>query len=197
MKTLSIWLFSFALLIAGIGTACDRSERVEASREPEAINEPAKMDDRSNNTAYTEQEFVEYAGEMHAGEVMLARLAKQKSRNADVKKYADSVIAAHTEALKQLSGGDENRTSANTMVSLDTKYHSEYLKPLSGAKFDQEFIALMIADHKDAAETFKTQRDATSEGEFRNYLDATVPALESGLSDAEDLQDKVGSTKTE
>jgi len=72
MKTASISMLSL-MLIAGLGlSACNRSETVEASREPAAA-------DRPNNFTSEDKMFIDYAAGMHAGEIMLAELAKQKS----------------------------------------------------------------------------------------------------------------------
>ena len=190
MKTASILILSLALLVAGVGaSACNRSDRVEAAREPDRTN------DRDVALSADEKDFTDYAAEMHVGEINLAELAKQKSTNDDVKIYADDIIAGHTHALEQLSEWTgQNRTRGTTKGSLDTKYHSQYLTPLSGNQFDREFIALMIADHKDAAETFRSQLNTTQNDDLKKYIRDALPMLESGLSDAQKVKEKLGAT---
>lgn len=182
MKTASIFILSLALLIVGVGTsACDRSDRVEAAREPDKLN------DRAIVLTDDEKEFVKYASETHTGEMDMARLAKQKSSNEDVKNYADAVIDEHSGLLKQLSG-KTGQNLTGTTGSLDTTYHVEYLSPLSGAKFDREFIALMIADHKDAAETFNTQLNTAQNSGLKDYLKDAAKTLEESLNEAQKVQ---------
>ncbi|HYR89202.1 MAG TPA: DUF4142 domain-containing protein [Terriglobia bacterium] len=190
MKTLSILILSLTLLALGVGaSACNRSDRVEAARETDSV------DNRSNVLSDDEKEFTDYAAEMHVGEIDLAQLAKQKSTNENVKNYADEVISGHSDALKRLSDRTgQNRTRETTVGSLDTKYHAKYLAPLSGAQFDQEFIALMIADHKDAAQTFQAQLNAAQNRELKKYLKDTLPTLENGLSNAEKVREKLTAT---
>jgi len=191
MKTLSIVMLSLALLAIGAGvTACERSDRVEAAREPDAVND--RSNDRSTFLSADEKEFTDYAAEMHVGEINMAQLAKQKSTNEDVKNYADEVIKGHSNALKQLSNRTgQNRTLETTQGSLDTKYHVQYLSPLRGANFDREFIALMIADHKDAAETFRAQLNTAQNAALKKYLNDALPTLENGLSDAQKVREKL------
>jgi len=182
MKTASILMLSL-ILTAGLGpSACSRSEKVEASREPAAA-------DRPNNFTPDDKMFIDYAAEMHDGEIMLAELAKEKSSRDDIKSYADSVIDTHTQALKRLSDATrQDRTVQNTNASEDTKWHFHYLSPLSGAQFDREFIALMIADHKDAASTFQTPFVTVQNNDLKSYMRDSVSDLEENLHAAEKLK---------
>ena len=183
MRSVSIVVLSL-LLAAGIGlSACTRSgDKVEAAREPGDVNS-------SNTLTADDKEFIEYASEMHAGEIKLAELAKQKSSRDDIKDYADAVIDSHTDALERLSKDTgQNLTLKNTNASFDTQRHADYLSPLSGPEFDREFIALMIADHKDAASTFKTPYVDVQNRGLKSYMSDTVPALEKDLKSAEKLK---------
>ena len=182
MKTLHSLIFAL-ILFAGFGlTACQRSDNVEAAREADTVS------DRASLTA-DENEFIEYAAEMHAGEIKLAELAKQKSSREDIKEYADVVIASHKDALDELSDRTgQDRTLEATMASKDTQNHAEYLSPLSGTKFDQEFIALMIADHKSAASVFNDHVGVTHTKELKGYIKEVQPSLENDLSKAQEVQ---------
>jgi putative membrane protein len=185
MKILSMLIFSL-ILAAGFGlSACSRSDSVEAAREADAV-------DRPNNLTADDEEFIKYAAEMHAGEIKLAQLAMQKSLRDDIKDYANAVVASHSDALTKLSDWTgQNRMVENRTASLDTKRHEDYLLPLSGEQFDREFIALMIADHKDAASTFKTPFVAVQNNELKSYMKDVLPALEDNLSAAEKLKKSV------
>ena len=179
--------YCFALFI-GVAlaiTGCTSEQGVEAAREPDMD----RTADRPNELWANETEFREYATEMHVGEINMAKLAKQKSSNPDVKSYADQVIAGHSDALKQLGHG---RDHASIKPSMDTMNHVEDLSRLSGTEFDRMFVDLMIADHKDATQTFEEQLDATEDGEFHAYLENTKAILNDRLDAAEDLKDEVG-----
>ena len=187
MKALYTWIFGLIFVAAFSLTACQRSDDVEAARDTDRA-------DRAMNLTEDEKEFVKYAAEMHTGEIKLAELAKQKSSSEDVKNYADAVIDVHTDALKDLS--DRVGQQQTTNASLDTENHSKYLSPLSGAKFDQEFIALMIADHKDAANTFSDQLGKVQNKELTSYMKEVQPSLEKSLSEAQEVQQAVTTAKS-
>jgi putative membrane protein len=180
MKTTSILLFSLCLAVGFGLSACERSERVEAARETDSVNDAAR------NFSEDERFFTEYAGGMHAGEIELAKMAKDKSSNEQIKDYADAVIDSHSDALKELS--DVTGQDGTPEASLDTKDHAEYLSPMSGAQFDREFIALMIADHQDASTVFKETLGTAQNKGLKNYLDSALPRLEKDLSEARKLK---------
>jgi putative membrane protein len=183
MKNKRALMFSMTILLSVFGfTACQRDEGVEAAREP------ASTADRQSVLSEDEKDFAEYASEMHAGEIEMAKQAKQKSTNEDVRDYADAVINTHSDALKDLSRdvGNESRKA-----SLDTQSHVKYLAPLSGAQFDKEFVALMIADHQSATDTFREGVNFTHNKELKDYLQNTLSDLEKGLKDGQQLQSKL------
>jgi putative membrane protein len=182
MKSVSVVILSL-ILAAGFGLgACNRSNGVEAAREPDAV-------DRTNTLTADDKEFIEYASEMHAGEIQMAELVKQKTSREDIKDYAESVIDNHKDALEELSeAAGQKLTLQNTKASLDTERHTEYLQQLSGAEFDREFIALMIADHKDAASTFNEPFVDVQNKKLKSFMKEELPALEQNLSQAEKLK---------
>ncbi len=192
MKTLHVLIASL-ILVLGFGlTACQRSDKdkVEAAREPDRLDKP--------NAVLTadEKEFTDYAAEMHTGEIKMAELAKEKSQDRDVTNYADAVIARHTDALILLSAhANQNRTLQNTKASLDTERHSEYLSSLPAGRFEHEFLALMIADHKDAADTFSRELSSTQNQELKDYLNEVSPDLERSMNEAQRIQKLMTSTK--
>ena len=173
---------------AAIAGCSSPEQGVEAAGEPVADASA----DRSNNLWANETEFREYATEMHAGEINMAKLAQQKSSDPAVKTYAEQVIMGHTAALNQLG----HRRHSSLEASMDTKNHVEDLSRLSGNEFDRLFIDLMIADHKDAAQTFKEQLDAAPEGNFHAYLQNTLAILNDRLDAAEDVKNNLGKART-
>jgi len=190
MKTLFSLIFALVFLVGFGLTACQRSQNVEAARETIAGR------DRSTSFTADDKDFIDYAAEMHAGEIKLAELAKQKSSNEDVQEYADVVIANHTDALKELSDRTgQDRTPQTTTASLDTENHAKYLTPLSAVKFDREFIALMIADHKNAASAFKDQVSVTQNKELTGYITEVQPGLDNALSKGEEVRKTLGLAK--
>ena len=182
VKNKSVLTLSLALLLATFGVnGCQRSERVEAAREPDAA-------DQRNALTVDEKDFAVYASEMHNGEIAMAKQAKGKSDNKEVRSYADSVIRLHSDALKDLS---HNLGSQSNEASWDTKSHMDELGRMSGAQFDQRFVELMIADHKSASDTFREEMSATQNKNLKDYLHEALPDMEKGLSEGQQVQTKL------
>src|SRR5688500_13963552 len=84
----------FVFLVAGMlvitGAACQRSEDrpVEAAAEPDEVLTPA------------DQTFLNDVLRIHVEEQALARLAKTKTQNEDVRDYAEMLENDHTDALQ-------------------------------------------------------------------------------------------------
>jgi putative membrane protein len=185
MKSLSVLVCSAFILLFAFGlNACGRSDSVEASREADSI------DNRDNLTS-EDREFVLYASEMHLGEIDMAKQAREKSTNKDIVKYADSVIEKHVKAANLLSDKmKEQQGIVSSNPSMDTQGHMEFLSPLSGTEYDRQFVDLMIADHQDASNTFKTYLSAVQNKNLKSYLEDVAPGLEDLLRDARELQTK-------
>jgi putative membrane protein len=183
MRTINVTILAL-MLVAGVGlSAC-------SDRAPQRDIEGYAMTDESKIFTDLEKEFVEYASEMHVGEIALAQQAKQKSSNEGVTKYADAVIKTHTDALENLSDRAEGSAELSKKASRDTESHAEFLSTLSGAQFEKEFMDLMVADHQSAIETFRAQSLAGQNANLKKYIAAAIPDLEGRLEEARKLQTK-------
>ena len=186
MRSVFALISTVFILLLGLGlSGCGRSDdKVEAARESTA------MDNRENLTL-EDREFVLYASEMHMGEIDMAKQARERSTNKDIVKYADAVIAKHVEAANRLSDKmSEQPGLVSSNASMDTQNHVEFLSALSGIEYERQFIDLMIADHQDASNTFRTHLGAVQNKNLKSYLEDTSPALEDLLRDARKLQTK-------
>jgi putative membrane protein len=177
-------ILALTILLAGFGlNACNRSDSVQAARETDSAA------DRRDMLTAEDKDFIEYASEMHTGEIDMAKQAKDKSNNEAVRDYADTVIRAHTDALKDL--GRVRDASLSRKASEDTKLHMEFLSTLPEAQFNREFIALMIADHRDARDTFREELKVTQNADLKDYLQEVEGTLNSRLDGAEQTRSKL------
>ena len=108
-------------------------------------------------------------------------------------KQAEAVIRAHSDALKDLF---HNLGPQSKAASWDTKNHVDFLATLSGAQFDQQFISLMIADHRSANDTFREEMNTTQNRDMKNYLKEALPGLEKGLKVGQEVQSKLTGPRT-
>lgn len=185
IRTIQVMMLAL-VLVAGTGlSAC--SGRDQTDRDGLALA------DDQNFLNQFEKEFIQYASEMHVGEIAMAQQAKQKSSNEDVTKHADAVIKTHSDALEELADRTKGIAEPSKNASRDTEEHMKFLSPLSGARFDKEFVDLMVADHKSAVETFDAEYISAQNANLRAFMKTTRSDLQDRLDEARELQKKIAS----
>ena len=174
--------------LTGFGLGCQRSD----DRPVEAAAEPA---DNEKALTQTDKDFLNHAEEDHLKEQTIARLAKTKSTNNDVKDYAEMLDADHT------SGLDDTldlmrKYNMPDRTDLDTvrRNATEKLDNLSGAAFDREFVTMMVGDHELAIDAFKVE-SATQNEDVRDYVNDMLPKLQKHMDHAMELQGKLNGVK--
>lgn len=141
----------------------------------------------------TDKSFLKNAYEDGLAEVQAGQLGQSKSANADVKAFADHIVADHTKAnseLKTLS--DNKKVSVSESPSLVAQAKGKLLDAKSGGDFDKSFAEAMVNDHKKAIETFEKAANEGSDPDVKAFAAKTLPTLKMHLSMAEELQNKVG-----
>jgi putative membrane protein len=130
-------------------------------------------------------------------EVELGTLAKEKASNADVKQFANRMVADHGKAndeLKQWAG--QKNVTLPTAVDAKHKATHDRLAKLSGDAFDKAYMQAMVMDHQKAVATFKREASSGKDPELKAWAGKTLPTLEDHLKMAQDTAAKVitGST---
>jgi putative membrane protein len=163
-------------------TACNRNRSVEAARDerqPPAVT-PA------------EQEFMIKANQANLADIDMARIAKQKTQNADLKDFANMIESDHTGALEDLADLMQNNgMSPSNVLSPDAKADIEKITALSGDEMDREFVNAMVADHHKAIGMFRDQLNIAQSPDVRKYAERVLAILEMHLEKAQKLQSKL------
>ncbi len=128
-------------------------------------------------------------------EVMLGKLTRKKSANADVKAFAQLMIDDHTAMNAKLE------PVAQTMgVSLvkgpDKATQAEYnkLKDMSGNDFDKEYATYMVVGHRDAQHDLRVENAVVTQQDLKAQIDAEIPVIRGHLAAAGKLIGAVGAT---
>ena len=140
--------------------------------------------------------FVKEAAQGGMTEVQLGKLAQTKSSDEAVKDFGKKMEQDHSKAneeLKKLASDKGLELSSE----LDKKHQSQIdkLGKLSGAKFDKDFMAAMVSDHKDTIKQFESTSEKAKDAELKKFASQTLPTLKSHLQLAESVNTKVKSAK--
>lgn len=138
---------------------------------------------------YGEQAFVTKALEGGDAEVQLGQLAMQKSQSDDVKQFAQKMVSEHSQmgdkwfkpVAKQLGASEPKGPSKKD------KKEIARLQGLSGAEFDNEYIKMMVKDHKQDLKDFESEVQAAQDPAVKQVAQQGAKVISQHLQLAEQL----------
>lgn len=140
------------------------------------------------------EEFAKKAGAGGAAEVEMGKLGAQKATNAEVKAYAQKMVADHSKTNKELmSAAKAKGVEVPTEPDMMHKGMAKKFEHQEGDHdFNHDFMQQMVRDHKAQIELFKAAaNDSTLDPEFRALARKTLPTLEEHLEHAQQLEAKL------
>lgn len=144
--------------------------------------------------AISAADFAEKAGAGGAAEVEMGKLGAQKATNAEVKAFAQKMVADHTKANKELMAAARSKgLEVPTEPDLLHKGMMEKFERQSAdADFNHDFMQQMVRDHKATVELFQTAaNDTTLDPDLRALAKKTLPTLQQHLAQAQKLEAKL------
>jgi len=192
------------LLMAALGTA---SAVATAQQSTTTANRPADTTDTTRDRMgdhqgdhqgdhkrggkVSAQEFAKKAGAAGAAEVELGKLGAQKATDAEVKAFAQKMVADHTKANKELMAAAKAKgLEVPTEPDVMHKGMMEKFERQSADKdFNHDYMQQMVRDHKKVVELFQSvANDSSTDPELRSLAKKTLPTLEQHLMHAQELE---------
>lgn len=128
-------------------------------------------------------------------DIRQAKLALQKSKDAQVKEFASQMISDHTSLQKSVADLAKNlnvtpeASDTSKQLNAQAAEEAKKLKSLSGKAFDQEYASHEVAYHQaviDAATG--TLIPNAQNAELKSALQGAAPLLQGHLQHAQQLQ---------
>lgn len=121
--------------------------------------------------------FVQKAAQDGMTEVELGKIALDKSQNAEIRSFAQRMVADHGKAndeLKSLAGSN----GLDVPKKLDAEHQAivNDMKSMEGAKFDSTYARHMNMDHTKAIALFEAESKADNK-DLAGFADKTLPTL--------------------
>ena len=139
-----------------------------------------------------DKEFVSKAGMAGLAEVQMGNLALQKASSADVKAFAQRMVADHSKANAELAQFATTKGLAlPTELEGDPEKAMEHLTSLSGADFDKAYMDHMVADHEKAVADFEKASTSATDADLKAWAGKTLPTLKEHFQLAKDVRGKV------
>ena len=137
---------------------------------------------------FDDQTFVKTAGSSGMAEVELAKIAVEKAKNADVKKFAEMMVKDHGKANDELKAAAK---AANIEVpnQLSDKHqkHLDMFKDYKGTDFDKDYIKHMVGSHTDGVALFTQASKEAKNKELKEFATRTLPVVQKHLEEAKKL----------
>jgi putative membrane protein len=130
-------------------------------------------------------DFVIDAAKGGMAEVELGRLAAERAKNDEVKKFGQRMVDDHTKAGEQLKSIAESK-SIKLPQEIDSKDKAllNRLEKLNGAAFDRAYTQAMVSDHVKDVNEFKHEANAGRDPQVKSFASTTLPTLEDHLQQA-------------
>lgn len=190
MKVIHVLIASAALAL----TACNESRRGNDSDVNEPRNEAAAEANRDKFSAEAQRdaEFTYEVVASNYGEIKLAELANQRSRNNEVKNLAQTLLADHTTALNELKTLAQAKAISIPVEERETAERKiDNLADKSGQEFDKEWTVEMLAMHKESIGKFEDRLESTEDAELKAYISKTLPVLKKHREQLKALEQKL------
>ncbi|MGA8478892.1 MAG: DUF4142 domain-containing protein [Chthoniobacterales bacterium] len=130
-----------------------------------------------------DQAFVDEAARGGKMEVDLGRLAEQNASNPKVKQFGARMVKDHTSLNSDLSTVAKS-VGLTVPTALAAEQQTEYAKlsKLSGTKFDEAYMDLMVKDHTGDLAAFQKEEGATQNPNLKRAVAKAIPIIQEHLS---------------
>ncbi|UUD65316.1 DUF4142 domain-containing protein [Pseudomonas seleniipraecipitans] len=135
-------------------------------------------------------DFAEEASAKGIAEIEAGKLALEKGTNAEVKKFAQSMIDDHTRANNELKAlAEKKNLKVSDDAELMNKAKAMILQVRDGENFDEAYANNQVVAHEQTIELFR-KASKSDDAEVSAWAEKTLPKLEHHLEMAKDLQSK-------
>lgn len=149
---------------------------------------PARLQAQSDD----DKRFVVYAAQANLNAMALDQLAAQKASNADVKQFAQEMVAEH-EDMNSTVEPFAKEWGVALPTGPDAAHQQEIAKlnGLAGMAFDKEYLAYLIKDHDASYKKFKSEASRSRDVPFRDAVSTSRNRLNDHKTQAEALEKKL------
>lgn len=126
----------------------------------------------------TDDEFIQKASAGNTFEIEEGKLALERASDANVKKFAQQMVADHEDALKKLQQATANsKTKAETKLDEAHQAKLDNLKTFQGADFDKVYKADQIASHNETVSLLSDYDQNGHDDALGDWVDAVLPKV--------------------
>jgi len=139
-----------------------------------------------------DQDFLENAAQAGHAEIEGSKMAQAKAKSADVKQFAERMIADHTKVGEELAALASSK--GYTPPAEPSLVQKAKLKTLdmTDDSFDKMYASQIgVSAHEDAVKLFQDAANGAKDPDIKAFAARTLPSLQEHLKMAQELRQKV------
>jgi putative membrane protein len=164
-----------------------------------ALAGAARADDKKNGDKPTGDEkefsdtvFVDHAYTGCQNQLLLARLAQQRARNEEVRKFAAKMLEEHAKGNQAfILIVSEQRIAVPDKPLKEQEKGLNHLHSNAVKDFDKEYMDYIIKDHEAAVAMFERASKELKNEKLKEFATKAAPALKEHLKLAKDVRSKL------
>ena len=126
-------------------------------------------------------------------EVDAGKVAAQKARNEDVKKFAQHMVDDHGKMLQEVQQLAQSK--GVDVPNAPNAKHQEALKKLqstSGAQFDKAYMSEMVKGHEETLKNVEKIASSAKDPDVKDAAQKALPDIKEHLQMAKEISGKAG-----
>src|SRR3954453_15570851 len=185
----------FALLVLGLITVgCTSTNKAST---PDTAAQPNSGASASSPSTNSDQDFITKAAQGNSAEVALGKIVAAKTRNPNVKQFAQMMVEDHTTALDQLQELAQTKNlNFNDNLTDDAKALQTKLSSDTGKQLDKDYMDNMVEDHQKDVQEFTDRSQNAKDPDVKQWASKTLPILQNHLEKAQQIDAKLNKDST-
>ena len=188
----------FAVLVLGlISVGCSSTNKASTPDTAAQPNSGAASSSSSNSaTSNPDQDFVTKAAQGNSAEIALGKMVAAKTKDPNVKQFAQMMVKDHTTALNQLQEVAQSKNlNLNDNLPEDAKELQTKLSSDTGKQLDKDYMNGMVEDHQKDVQEFTNESQNAKDPDVKQWASKTLPVLQKHLQKAEQIDAKLNKGK--
>ena len=188
-----------ALLVLGlISIGCSSTNKASTPDTASQPNSGATSSSSANSpTSNPDQDFVTKAAQGNNAEIALGKMVAAKTKDPNVKQFAQMMVKDHTTALDQLQelAQSKNLNLNDNNLPDDAKELQTKLSSDTGKQLDKDYMNGMVEDHQKDVQEFTDESQNAKDPDVKQWVSKTLPVLQKHLQKAQQVDAKLNKGK--
>jgi putative membrane protein len=180
------------IAVSALGLLAACGQKPEGSEKPPSANPSATLLTPSDETSPTV--FVEKAGMSDLFEMEAAKLAESRTKNPEVKAFANMMFQAHGQSsmkMKEAIAAQGLNLAPPAALNPDMQGKLDALKQAGDEDFDEAYMDGQISAHQETLNLMSRYATDGGTGALKEFAISTVGAVQGHLNSAKALEEKL------